>query len=131
MNVDLLIEHATQLITVASPGGPKRGTAMRDLGIIDDGALAVADGQIVAVGPTAEVLAQVRGAARRIDARGKAVLPGFVDAHTHVVFAGDRALVAKCFVERERVVRQATKRIGWWCKGTTSRFFSSRQKNRR
>jgi imidazolonepropionase len=91
MNVDLLIEHATQLITVASPGGPKRGAAMRDLGIIADGALAIADGQIAGVGTTAEVLAQVRGAARRIDARGKAVLPGFVDAHTHVVFAGDRA----------------------------------------
>jgi imidazolonepropionase len=91
MDVDLLIEHAAQLITVASPGGPKRGAAMRDLGIIADGALAVAGGQIVAVGPTADVLAQVHGATRRIDARGKAVLPGFVDAHTHVVFAGDRA----------------------------------------
>jgi imidazolonepropionase len=91
IDVDLLIEHAAQLITVASPGGPKRGAAMRDLGMIADGALAVSGGRIVAVGTTAEVLGQVRGAARRIDARGKAVLPGFVDAHTHVVFAGDRA----------------------------------------
>jgi imidazolonepropionase len=91
MDVDLLIEHAAQLISVASPGGPKRGAAMRDLGMIADGALAITGEQIVAVGATAEVLAQVRGAARRIDARGKAVLPGFVDAHTHVVFAGDRA----------------------------------------
>lgn len=90
MDVDLLIEHA-QLITVASPAGPKRGAAMRDLGIIADGALGIAGGQIVAVGPAAAVLAQVRGAARRIDVRGKVVLPGFVDAHTHVVFAGDRA----------------------------------------
>jgi imidazolonepropionase len=91
MDVDLLIEHAAQLITVASPGGPKRGVAMRDLGMIADGALAISDGRIVAVGTTAEVLGQVRGATRRIEARGKAVLPGFVDAHTHVVFAGDRA----------------------------------------
>src|SRR6185312_3102132 len=90
MQADLLIEHAAQLITVASPDGPKRGAAMRELGMLADGALAAAGGQIVAVGTTAEVRAQVDGAEVLIDARGKAVLPGFVDAHTHVVFAGDR-----------------------------------------
>jgi imidazolonepropionase len=90
VDVDLLIEHAAQLITIASPGGPKRGTAMRELGIIHDGALAAVDGQIRYIGTTDEVRAQVQAAARRIDARGKAVLPGFVDAHTHVIFAGDR-----------------------------------------
>jgi imidazolonepropionase len=90
MLVDLLIEHAAQLITLASPGGPKRGAAMRDLGIIADGALAIAGGRIVAVGTTEMVRAQAPEPARRIDARGKAVLPGFVDAHTHVIFAGDR-----------------------------------------
>jgi imidazolonepropionase len=90
MDVDLLIEHAAQLVTVASPGGPKRGDAMRDLGLIADGALASSGGRIVAVGTTDEVRARVGRAARRIDACGKAVLPGFVDAHTHVVFAGDR-----------------------------------------
>jgi imidazolonepropionase len=90
MQIDLLIEHAAQLITMASPGGPKRGAAMRDLGLIADGALAIAGGRIVAVGPTEAVHALVSDPARRIDARGKAVLPGFVDAHTHVIFAGDR-----------------------------------------
>ncbi|HEX9438741.1 MAG TPA: amidohydrolase family protein, partial [Roseiflexaceae bacterium] len=90
MDVDLLIEHAAQLVTVASPGGPKRGDAMRDLGLIADGALASAGGRIVAAGTTDEVWSQVGRAARRIDASGKAVLPGFVDAHTHLVFAGDR-----------------------------------------
>src|SRR5919108_3957796 len=90
MHVDLLIDHAAQLITIASPGGPKRGAAMRELGIIADGAMAISEGRIVAVGATDEVRAQVRGAVERIDARGKAVLPGFVDAHTHAVFAGDR-----------------------------------------
>jgi imidazolonepropionase len=89
MNADVLIEHAAQLITVASPSRPKRGAAMRELGLIADGALAIASGQIVAVGPTAELRAQVQSATT-IDARGRAVLPGFVDAHTHVVFAGDR-----------------------------------------
>jgi imidazolonepropionase len=90
MKVDLLIEHANQLLTVAAPGGPKRGAAMRELGLVADGAVAIAGERIVAVGTTAEVRAEVRSAARRIDARGKAVVPGFVDAHTHVVFAGDR-----------------------------------------
>lgn len=90
MDVDLLIEHAAQLITVASPGGPKRGAAMRELAIIPDGALGIAGGQIAFVGTTDAARVQVRGAAQRIDAHGKAVLPGFVDAHTHVVFAGDR-----------------------------------------
>jgi imidazolonepropionase len=90
MHADLLIEHADQLITVASDGGAKRGAAMRELGMIADGALATADGRIVAVGTTDAVRAEVRDAAERIDARGKAVLPGFVDAHTHVIFAGDR-----------------------------------------
>lgn len=90
MHVDLLIEHADQLITVASPGGPKRGAAMRELGVVADGALAAVGGRIVAVGPTDAVRARVSSADMAIDARGAAVLPGFVDAHTHVVFAGDR-----------------------------------------
>jgi imidazolonepropionase len=90
MNADLLVEHAAQLITVASPGGPKRGAAMREIGSIPDGALAIVGEKIVAAGPTAELRALAGDATQVIDARGKAVLPGFVDAHTHVVFAGDR-----------------------------------------
>jgi imidazolonepropionase len=90
MKIDLLILHAAQLLTIASPGGPKRGPAMRDLGAIQDGALAIAGERIVAAGPTAELRDLAKDAALVIDASGKAVLPGFVDAHTHVVFAGDR-----------------------------------------
>lgn len=90
MHVDLLIEHADQLITVASPDAPRRGAAMNELGLIRDGALAAQGGRIVAVGSSDALRAEVESADVRIDARGKAVLPGFVDAHTHVVFAGDR-----------------------------------------
>lgn len=79
MNTDLLITHATQLLTMTD-----------GLGLIEDGAVACHDGRIVAVGPTADVLAQVDSAAETIDARGHVVMPGFVDAHTHVVYAGDR-----------------------------------------
>lgn len=89
MHVDLLIHNARQLVTCAAPGGPKRGAAMRDVGLIADGAVAVHDGVIVAVGPGADLLARYDAAAR-IDASGKVVCPGFVDPHTHVVFAGDR-----------------------------------------
>jgi imidazolonepropionase len=90
MHADLIITHAAQLLTVAASGGPKRGAAMADLGIIADGAVAVRDGSVVAVGPTADVLAEHR-AASVIEARGKVVMPGFVDPHTHLVWAGDRA----------------------------------------
>ena len=89
MHIDLLIHSAGQVVTCASPGGPRRGAAMREPGIIPGGAVAIDSGQIVAVGPSTELRAQYR-AAHEIDASGKAVCPGFVDPHTHVVFAGDR-----------------------------------------
>lgn len=89
MKVDLLICNAAQLVTCASPDGPKRGEAMADAGLMADGALAIADGQIVAVGPTADLRADFT-AHETIDASGKVVCPGFVDPHTHVVYAGDR-----------------------------------------
>lgn len=89
----LLIEHAAELVTVAGPPGPRRGEAQSELGVVQDGAVAVgADGRIVAAGATAEVRAAVALApnARVIDATGRTVLPGLVDPHTHAVFAGDR-----------------------------------------
>ncbi len=90
-DVDLLITHAAQLCAVpGSNGGPQRGEHLGELGLIEDGALAVQDGTIVAVGPTDE-LASLCSAAHEIDAAGRVVIPGFVDPHTHVVWAGDRA----------------------------------------
>ncbi|MCL6509427.1 MAG: imidazolonepropionase [Anaerolineae bacterium] len=87
---DLLIHSATQLVTCASPGGPKRGPAMREVGVTENGALAIADGLIVAVGASDDVRAAF-DAPRQINAGGKVVCPGFVDPHTHLVYAGDRA----------------------------------------
>ena len=89
IQTDLLIHSAAQLLTLAS-AGPKRGAAMGELGIIEDGAVAVKDGLIALVGPTSEVWGQV-AATEEMDASGKVVMPGFVDSHTHLVFAGDRA----------------------------------------
>lgn len=85
--IDLLI-HNANLITCAGPG-PKRGAALSDLGRIADGAVAISAGQIVAVGASAELYARF-SAAQTIDAGGRAVCPGLVDPHTHVVYAGDR-----------------------------------------
>jgi imidazolonepropionase len=96
MNGNLIIKNASELVTV-SGFAAKRGRAMSDLGIITDGAVAIEQGMIAAVGPTAEVIAQLEASrkdlsdVRVIDASGKAVLPGFVDSHTHLVFGGDRA----------------------------------------
>lgn len=90
MRVDLLIHSASQLVTCASQDGLRRGAAMRDVGLIEDGAVAVEGDRIVAVGSSAE-LRTAYTAAREIDASGQVVCPGFVDPHTHVVYAGDRA----------------------------------------
>lgn len=91
MNADLLIHSAAQLCMLPShAGGPQRGARLGDLGLIADGAVAVQDGHILTVGPTAEVRARVT-ARTELDASGRVVTPGFVDAHTHVVWAGDRA----------------------------------------
>jgi len=89
MKVDLLIHRAGQLLTLASPQGPKVGTAMSDLGFIEDGALAIKDGRIALVGQSSEVRAQAE-ARKEVDASGRVVMPGFVDPHTHLVFAGSR-----------------------------------------
>jgi imidazolonepropionase len=87
---DLLIHRASQLITCASAGGPKRGAALAQLDMIEDGAVAIADDTILAVGSTAAITARYTPA-RQIDASGKVVCPGFIDPHTHLVFAGERS----------------------------------------
>ncbi|MDQ4121767.1 MAG: imidazolonepropionase [Acidobacteriota bacterium] len=88
--VDLIIERAEQLVTCANGGKPKRGAAeMQDIGLIKDGALAIQNGKIVSVGKTEEIRRRFQAAAT-LDAEGKTVVPGFVDCHTHFVFAGNR-----------------------------------------
>ncbi|MBI6546327.1 MAG: imidazolonepropionase [Cyanobacteria bacterium NC_groundwater_1444_Ag_S-0.65um_54_12] len=90
-DIVLLIQHAAAVVT---PGmvGPLSGKQQGTLAIIPDGAIACAAGRIVAVGPTDEVRAAVAvGPGTRIlDATGCVVTPGLVDAHTHVVYAGER-----------------------------------------
>jgi len=88
--VDLLIEKSSEVITLR--GGSRKpllGEQMKNLGIIKDGAVAVDEGKIVSVAKTEEIERKFEGR-ETIDASGKVVMPGFVDPHTHLVFAGSR-----------------------------------------
>ena len=91
MKTDLAVINCRQVVTLAGPPGPRSGPAMRDLAIIADGGLRVRDGKIVAVGARAEIVKACPADTELVDAGGRIVLPGFVDAHTHPVFAGNRA----------------------------------------
>lgn len=88
---NLIVKNAAELVT-CSGFCPKRGREMNDLKIIADGAVVVRDGIIEAVGLSSQLLARFDTSGFDIiDADGKAVLPGFVDSHTHLVFGGFRA----------------------------------------
>jgi imidazolonepropionase len=88
--VDLLVHSAGQVCVVPGGDGAQRGEALGTLGIVADGAVAVRDGMIVAVGPTAD-LRQTYTAKKMLDVDGRCLIPGFVDPHTHLPWYGDRA----------------------------------------
>ncbi|MGB1254142.1 MAG: imidazolonepropionase, partial [Candidatus Promineifilaceae bacterium] len=87
--VDLLVHNIASLATCASPNGTKRGAALKNVGMLTDAAIAVSDGKIVAVGNSAEITTTY-SATQTIDANAQAVIPAFVDCHTHVVYGGNR-----------------------------------------
>src|SRR5919204_1678986 len=89
---DFILQHAQHLITCAG-ATPRRGVDQNSVEAIPDGALAAHEGRIVFAGPTSALASQVVPSpdARIVSARGYDVVPGFVDAHTHVMFAGDRS----------------------------------------
>lgn len=91
MSVATLISGASQVLTLRGRG-PRRGKALANIGVIKNGAVLIADGLIVAVGPVthAEAHPLARGA-QRMDVGGRVVLPGFVDSHTHLIHAASRA----------------------------------------
>lgn len=89
--IDMLVHSAAQVCTVSSEdGGPKRGESLADAGLIPYGAVAIHGGRIIDVGPS-DVMRPAYQAETEVDASGRAVVPGFVDPHTHLVYAGDRA----------------------------------------
>jgi len=91
MTDDLIITNASELVTLKGPRRARTKHEMSELSIFRDGAVAVSGGAIVAVGKTEAVLKE-HGASgvERIDASDKVVMPGFVDPHTHLVYAGSR-----------------------------------------
>jgi imidazolonepropionase len=88
---DLVVVNCRQVVTLAGPARARTGAEMRELAIIADGALVARDGRILKVGTRAEIERLASADAEIVDAGGRVVLPGFVDAHTHPVFAGNRA----------------------------------------
>src|SRR3954454_4439038 len=137
--------HAAQLVTMAGPKGPRVREQMRELAIIPDGGMLIEDGRVVATGRSSEIEKALPAGAEIIEARGKVVLPGFVDAHTHPVFGGDRvdefemraqgatyeqiaesgggirSTVRKTrAASEEELLAQAKKHAGWFLRGGTT-----------
>jgi imidazolonepropionase len=87
----LAVVGCSQLVTLGGPARPRTGGEMRDLAIIADGAMLILDGRIQSVGTRSEIESGMGRDSEVVDAGNRVVLPGFVDAHTHPVFAGNRA----------------------------------------
>lgn len=109
--VDLLLIGAGQILTCrGSSEGPKRGRSLSDAGLLARGAVAVAEGKILAVGSETDVKRKIGGAeiGRVIDAEGRIVLPGWIDPHTHAVFSRYRPdeyearIVGESYLEIDR-----------------------------
>jgi imidazolonepropionase len=81
------VVNCSELVTLAGPARPRVGAEMRELRVIRDGAMMVRDGVITHIGPRREIDLSTEV----VDAGNRVVMPGFVDAHTHPVFAGNRA----------------------------------------
>lgn len=86
----LAVLHASQLLTLAGPKRARIAVELTELGIIRDAGMLIRDGVIVATGRSDSINRQLPPEAEVVEAGGRVVLPGFVDAHTHLVFAGDR-----------------------------------------
>ena len=91
MPEDFIITHASELLTLKGPRRSRTRAEMSELAVIRDGAVVISEGVITDVGRTDSILREHgKSRADRIDAQGKTVLPGFVDCHTHLVYAGSR-----------------------------------------
>ena len=142
----LAVLHASQLVTLAGRARGRSGPELTDLAIIADGGLLVENGRILKVGKSAEIGKLCRPQTEIIDASDCVVVPGFVDAHTHFVFAGDRlddfearargesyeqiaqrgggirtTVAATRAISEAQLLIQAKKRAGWMLRnGTTT-----------
>ncbi len=87
----LAVVNCGEIVTLAGPARPRIRNEMKELSIVPGAAMLVRDGKIERVGPQGEIAPHITDEHEIVDAGGRAVLPGFVDAHTHPVFAGTRA----------------------------------------
>jgi imidazolonepropionase len=85
------IVNIGELVTLAGPDRPRTGREMGELAIVRDAAVVIEGGRIKAAGRTPDLREEILRAGEVIDAAGRCMTPGFVDAHTHLVFAGNRA----------------------------------------
>jgi imidazolonepropionase len=89
--LNLFIKNISQLVTVASHGArTKVGAAMRDVGVLTDAGVLCENGIITWVGAMSDWRGTLPPMFPELDGEGKVVVPGFVDSHTHMMFAGDR-----------------------------------------
>lgn len=91
MTNTLAVLNIGQLVTLSGPSRPRVGRELSEVGVIQDAAMLIEDGRIVAIGTYAKLRPLIPPVSTVIDAGGRCVTPGFVDAHTHLVFAGNRA----------------------------------------
>src|SRR5262245_8129790 len=91
MTKSLAIIGASQLVTLTGPARPRVGAEMRELGLINEGAMLIRKGRIIQTGSQNEIEPLIDADCEIVDAAGQVVMPSFVDAHTHPVFAGNRA----------------------------------------
>jgi imidazolonepropionase len=87
---EFVVVNCGQLLTLAGSASARNGAAMRHLGILKDAAMLVRDGRIGLVGTWKEIRGAAEALTEEVDAGGRLVTPGFVDAHTHLVFGGNR-----------------------------------------
>jgi imidazolonepropionase len=92
MRADRILEGFSQIATLAEGKLPRVGPAMHELSVIEDASVAIDRGRVVAVGPrrTLRRSIQLRSGGRTDPMESRCAIPGFVDAHTHVLFAGSR-----------------------------------------
>jgi imidazolonepropionase len=87
---EFAVANCGQLLTLGGSASARRGAAMQELGILKDAAMLIRDGRVVLTGAWKEVRSAAKALSEEIDAGGRLVTPGFVDAHTHLVFGGNR-----------------------------------------